>query len=537
MRRFTDLYLRLDATTRTTEKVSALVEYFREAPREDAAWALALLTGRRRRRAVSTTNLRRWAAEATSLPLWLIEESYMAVGDLSETLALLLPENEEGTDEPLHELFERRLLPLAKMTEEDQNGVIAQAWRDLGSMQRLVFHKLISGGFRVGAQTKIVVRALAEVTGLEPGVVAHRLGGEWSPTAEDYERLLDPEAELEDPARPYPFFLASPLERRPDTLGEPADWLIEWKWDGVRAQIIRRDGRTLVWSRGEELVGESYPELRALGEALPDGVVLDGEIVAWENDRPLPFAALQRRIGRKQVQAMLFTDVPVVFMAFDLLERDGEDLRDEPVEHRRAKLSELVEPLAGAHQIRLSEPIEAPSWEALDARREEARERRVEGLILKRRGSPYRVGRVRGDWWKWKVDPFSVDCVLTHAQPGHGKRATLFTDYTFSVWENGELVPVTKAYSGLTDAEIDRVDAFVRRNTVARMGPVRAVKPEHVFELHFEGIQESGRHKSGIALRFPRMARWRTDKKIDEADTLETLRRLLDLEKQRASVS
>ncbi|MEC9373081.1 MAG: ATP-dependent DNA ligase [Planctomycetota bacterium] len=535
MRRFTELYMAVDATTRTTGKVEALVRYFREAPAEDAAWALAYLSGRRQRRAVSTTLLRQWAAEEAELPQWLLNECHQAVGDLSETISLLLPDRDQPSDLPLHRVVEEWIAPLPTLTEEARRETLRTAWSSLNAAERLVFHKLISGSFRVGVQRKLLVRALAEVSGIEPASIAHRLTGEFAPTPDAYRRLLDPEESAADPAQPYPFYLASPLEKPIDTLGDPSEWLAEWKWDGIRAQLIRRDSTTLVWTRGDELVTDAYPELRSLGEALPDGVVIDGEILAWENEAPLPFSLLQRRIGRKQVQAMLFTDVPVVFMAYDLLEHNAADIRVEPIESRRAALADLIAPLQSNHHVRLSPLVEPHDWTALESLRAESRERNVEGLILKRRSSPYQVGRVRGDWWKWKIDPFTVDAVLTHAQPGHGRRASLFTDYTFSVWDDGELVPVAKAYSGLTDDEIKRVDAFVRRNTTARHGPVRAVKPELVFELAFEGIQASQRHRSGVALRFPRMNHWRTDKRIEDADAIESLRALLAAQEQRAT--
>lgn len=528
MHRFTSLYLELDSTTRTSEKEAAIERYFRLAPAADAAWALSFLIGRRPRRAVTHTQLRAWASEECGLPRWLIDECYDAVGDLSETLALLLPG--EGADSPqLRVVVEEMILPLPKLPEDQRRERLRTAWRTLRGRERLVFHKLISGSFRVGAARKLVVRAMASLAGVEPAVMDHRLMGEWAPSAERFEELIATGSMQDDPARPYPFFLASPIELAEpggDFFGERSQWFAEWKWDGIRAQIIRRAGVSLIWTRGEEQAGDSFPELMELARSLPDGTVLDGEVLAWEKAAPMPFSALQQRLNRKREEIRLFPEVPVVFMAFDLLESEQRDMRSEPFERRRAALSLLVES-AGLSCLRLSPEIVAPSWSELAAQREGARARRVEGVMLKRLGSPYGSGRTRGDWWKWKVDPFTIDAVLTHAQRGSGRRAGLLTDYTFAVKDGGELVTIAKAYSGLTDEEIRLVDERLRKTTIGRQGPVRIVKPELVFELAFEGIQASMRHRSGIALRFPRIARWRIDKTPADADTLDTLRALL----------
>ncbi len=514
MKRFASLYTALDETTKTNGKVEALVRYFRAAPPEDAVWAIHFLIGRRIKRLIESRNLVEWAIAEAGVPEWIFGDCYSAVGDLAETIALLLPEPAASTEKPLHYWIEERLLAL------DRDSLV-WAWREMDEPQRFVWNKLITGEFRVGVSQNLVVRALAEFTGLTTEVVSHRLMGDWQPDPAFYNRLVSKETPDSDVSRPYPFFLAYPIEGDPAQLGDSADWIAEWKWDGIRSQMIRRSGHTYIWSRGEELVTERFPELEAVGGLLPDGTVIDGEILPWKNGLPLPFAQMQRRIGRKVLGAKILADVPVVLIAYDLLEWQGEDIREWPIERRRAEL----EALAGERLI-LSAPVPFASWEALADLRGESRERRVEGFMLKRRGSPYRVGRRRGDWWKWKIEPYSVDCVLIYAQPGNGRRASLLTDYTFGVWDNGELVPFAKAYSGLTNEEIGKVDAWVRRNTIEQFGPVRKVKPELVFELAFEGIQKSLRHRSGIAVRFPRMARWRTDKKAEEADSIETIRAL-----------
>jgi DNA ligase-1 len=527
---FARLYSALDETTATNEKVAALVEYFRAAEPKDAAWAVHFLSGRRPKRLVSTRNLRAWAAEEAGLPDWLFDDSYHEVGDLAETITLLLPDTGEPSELPLAYWIEERLLRLRGEDDEVQREVMIAAWRELDRRERFVWNKLITGSFRVGASQRLVVRALAEVSGIEEGVIAHRLMGAWDPTPEFFQRLVAPDTRDADVSRPYPFFLAHPLEAEPTALGDSSEWMLEWKWDGIRAQLIRRGGRTFLWSRGEELLSGRFPEVEAIGAVLPEGTAIDGELLPWVEGTPLPFAQLQRRIGRKNLSRKVLGEVPVVLVVYDLLEEAGADVRSLPLVERRRRLGALLETLPGGRLI-LSPTIPAADWESAAQARHGAREVGAEGLMLKRLASEYGVGRRRGDWWKWKVDPLAVDAVLIYAQPGSGKRAGLFTDYTFGIWEGTHLVPFAKAYSGLTDEEIRQVDSFVRRNTLEKFGPVRTVKPELVFELHFEGIQRSSRHKSGIAVRFPRMARWRTDKKAEEADTIETVRGLLKSEK------
>ncbi|HTK77025.1 MAG TPA: ATP-dependent DNA ligase [Gemmataceae bacterium] len=536
MKLFADLYAALDETNKTSAKVAALARYFAVAPPADAAWAVFFLTGRKPRQVVPSRKLREWAIEAAGLPDWLFDESYHAVGDAAETISLLLAEPTGSAPEPLHWWVEEVLLPLRKMEEAEQRVTLVRAWKEMDRRQRFVWNKLITGEFRVGVSHLLVTRALAGVSGLPSATVAHRLMGDWSPTPEFYQRLVGPEDGAVEASRPYPFFLAYPLEAEPHTLGPVSDWQAEWKWDGIRSQLIRRAGQTFLWSRGEELVTERYPELRAVGDALPDGTVIDGEILPWSDRGVQPFAQLQRRIGRKTLGKKLLAEVPVILLAYDLLEAGGADTRGRPLEERRARLESIVNdwraagftPAEGLFpSLQLSPVIDAASWEDLTRLRLESRSRNVEGLMLKRHGSPYRVGRQRGDWWKWKIHPHTIDAVLITAQRGSGKRASLYTDYTFGLWDNDKLVPVAKAYSGLTDAEIREVDAFVRRHTVEKFGPVRSVRPELVFELAFEGIQRSTRHKSGVAVRFPRILRWRTDKPAAEADTLETLKAML----------
>lgn len=529
MQHFAALYDTIDASTATGSKVAALVAYFREAPPADAAWAVAFLVGRRPKRLVKAPDLRAWAASAAEVPEWLFEESYAQAGDLAETIALLVPEGGGGaSDRGLAWWVESLLLPLAQLEPSQQRAALLAAWATLGGTSRFVFTKLLTGAFRVGVSDGLVVRALAQVSGVPADTIAHRLMGQWEPTATWYAQLVSTETTDSDWSRPYPFYLAYPLDAALATLGPVSDWQVEWKWDGIRCQLVRRHGRTLLWSRGEELLAGRFPEVEASAEWLPDGTVLDGELLAWRDGRPLPFTELQRRINRKTVGKKLLADVPCHLLVYDCLEAAGVDVRGDSLASRRACAEALVTALPSGATIGLSPVIEAPSWDAVTAARADARTQASEGLMLKRRTSAYGAGRKVGDWWKWKVNALTVDAVLVYAQAGHGRRAGLYTDYTFAIWDGDTLVPFAKAYSGLTDAEIRQVDRFVRANTMEKFGPVRTVKPELVFELAFEGIQRSARHKSGLAVRFPRIARWREDKPAREADTIETVRALLD---------
>jgi DNA ligase-1 len=539
MKRFAALYSALDQTTKTSEKVVALAAYFRAASAEDAAWAVYFLCGRKVRQLVPTKLLREWSAERAGIENWLFDECYEVVGDLAETMTLILPPPDSSEDMPLHVWMVERLLPLQTADVALKREVVEQAWRELDEQARFVFHKIITGSFRVGVSRGLVVRGLAEASGIDADVLSHRLMGDWEPTAGLFSQWVDPSTHDADISKPYPFFLAHPLEDDPAELGDPHDWQAEWKWDGIRAQLIRREGEVFIWSRGEDLTTDRFPELVAMANKLPDGVVIDGEIVAYREGEIMPFSALQRRIGRKQLGKKILSDVPVTLIAFDLLELNGVDIRQHSLSERRAQLEQVILDWRLDSRVRRSDKDEETqgflistahmfsSWEELAALRQTSREEHAEGLMLKRLNAPYRVGRPRGDWWKWKIEPYTVDAVLIYAQRGSGKRASLYTDYTFAVWDKDQLVPFAKAYSGLTDAEIARVDRFVRQNTIERFGPVRSVRPELVFELAFENISESNRHKSGVAVRFPRIARWREDLRIEDADSLDTIKAMI----------
>jgi len=523
LRRFAALYEALDRTTSSNAKVSALAAYFGEAPHGDAAWALYFLTGRRLKRLLPSRVLWELVRDISALPEWLLQHCYAAVGDFAEVTALLLPGPEGlAPERSLAAWIDERILPLRRMDGTQQAKALQDAWASLRPQERLVFNKLVSGEFRVGAAATLVVRALSRVANVEPSVMAHRVMGDWQPTPEVFAGFLSGDAG--SGLTPYPFYLAAPLEDPVETLGDASEWLAEWKWDGIRAQALRRAGATHLWSRGEELVTPRFPEIVAALARLPEGSVLDGEILAWK-EAVLPFSVLQRRIGRLDVTPRLRREAPVVFVAYDLIEENGADIRERPLVERRARLETLLGGASGA--MRLSERVPGASWAERAAARESSRAQGVEGLILKRWSSPYGAGRRRGDWWKWKLDPFTMDTVMTQAHPGHGKRASLFTDYTFSVWDGESLVPVARAYSGLTDEEIRELDRWVRAHTLERHGPTRSVEPSQVFELGFEAIARSTRHRSGVAVRFPRILRWRQDKPAREADTIESLRHML----------
>ena len=545
MKAFTDLYWRLDATTSTSEKVAALRDYFAAAPAGDAAAALGVLSGARQLRSVSTSQLRAWAADVTGLPAWLVEECYAHVGDLAETLALVLPEPEIATDEPgdrgLAEIMRTTIHDLRGADEARTREVVTAVWRRLAPRERIVWHKLLTGGLRVGVSRTLVARALAEVAGIDQAEMAHRLMGGPPDDADGFARLLAPEAAA-DSRRPYPFFLASALDRTAvehvaEDLGDVAEWQAEWKWDGMRAQLVRRGGDATVWSRGEELVNDAFPEIAAAAAGLPPGTVLDGELLAVRDGRLLPFAMLSKRASRKTVTKKILAEVPCLFVAYDLLEAEGVDLREMPLAERRRRLEALVatpftDLIAGTasadgSRLFLSPLVTGGSWADLAALRGESRARGVEGLMLKRRASPYAVGRTRGDWWKWKVEPLEIDAVLLYAQAGHGRRAGLHSDYTLGLWDDGRLVTVAKAYSGLTDAEIVELDRIVRATTLEKHGPVRICRPTVVLQLAFEGVSLSTRHKSGVAVRFPRIVRWRKDKEPADAGTVADLKRMI----------
>lgn len=530
MELFADLVAEISSTTKTNDKLDALVKYFAVAPGKDKVWVIALFSGRRPKRVVNSTLLWTWCNDIAGIPAWLFAESYHTVGDLAETISLLLPppsrRNEEAGESYSLSYYLEKFIEIEKHDETIRKKFILGSWDRMNQNEQFVFNKLITGNFRIGVSQKAMVNALAKTVSLTPSVIAHRISGNWNPVSTSFAELLTENTLSVDHSKPYPFYLAYAFEEALETLGDPAEWQAEWKWDGIRGQLIKRNGEIFVWSRGEELMTDKFPEYHLLKELLPEGLALDGEIIPSRDGKPLPFALLQTRIGRKNITRKQLQEAPISFFAYDLLEYNGEDWRSKTMTDRRRKLEEVVKTL-NHETVVLSPIIEFSSWGELTVFRTNAREMNSEGLMLKRKNSIYQVGRKRGDWWKWKIDALTIDAVMIYAQKGSGRRSNLYTDYTFAVKDGDRLVSFTKAYSGLTDKEFGQVDAFVKRNSVEKFGPVRTVKPELVFEIAFEGIAASNRHKSGVALRFPRISRWRKDKKPDEINTLEDLKSLL----------
>jgi len=541
MKQFAKLIKTLDGTNKTSVKVQALSQYFKEASDQDKVWTIAILSHRRPPRPVNTTLLRTWAAELSHILTWLFEESYHIVGDLAETIALVVPSTEKGSKKSLTS-FLQEMMALKQKTEAEKKEYLFQHWTILDYYERFVFNKLITGSFRIGVSQKLMTRALSKATGIEEDILAYKLMGNWDPNRISFHDLVLEEKESDYLSKPYPFFLAYAVEDDVTDLGEVTQWSVEHKWDGIRSQTILRNDEIFVWSRGEELVTDKYPEFEAFVGSIPNGTVLDGELLPYPKGEIGTFKDLQTRIGRKNVSKSLLEKIPVKLKVYDILEWKGKDIRNKTYLERRKILESMISTTLNKQvtersrsdklPLLLSERMQFNSWEDMAKERELSREKHSEGLMLKRNDSTYQVGRKKGDWWKWKVDPLTIDAVLTYAMRGHGRRSNLFTDYTFALWyenEEGEkeLVTFAKAYSGLTDKEFRQVDAWIKKNTLERFGPVRSVTPQHVFEIAFEGIAPSKRHKSGVATRFPRILRWRKDKKIDEANSLDDLKALI----------
>jgi len=529
MKAFTTMFTAVDQTTKTNQKIQAMVDYFTTADEEDKIFAVSILIGNKPKRPVKTTELKEWAAEVAELPVWLFEESYHIVGDLAEAIALILPSQQKEKQFTLRDTL-AFLSRLTDLDSEEKKALIIDYWMSTPLEERFVFNKLITGNFRMGVSRQLVIKALAKYLDQEHTSIAHKLMGKWDPYTETMHSMFAGESHLTKNYLPYPFFLAYPLDMEPEALGEIDEWCIEKKLDGIRGQIIVRNNEIFVWSRGEELLTDKFPEFTSLLASLPSGTVIDGEIIPWKDGHPLPFQVMQTRIGRKNISPKYLKEAPLVMVCFDVLEMNGEDLRQKPLMERR----EILKGLISKHKeekLLLSEAMDFNNWGEVAAFRVNAHEQQCEGLMLKRKTSPYETGRRRGNWWKWKTEPMTVDGVLLYAQSGHGRRANLFTDYTFAVWDGDILVPFAKAYSGLTDKEINVLDNWIKRNTLEKFGPVRSVKPEFVFEIAFEGINSSPRHKSGVALRFPRILRWRKDKSAKDANTKNDLLQLIEAQK------
>lgn len=525
MKHFAELINALESTNKTNAKIDAIIDYLERAPDEDKVWFIALFTGKRPKRNVNTNYMKEWALEITQLPSWLFQESYSSVGDLGETLSLILPPPTEKIDKSLSEWM-NEIIGLKDKSDAEKKDFVLNSWNGLDYTERLIFNKLLGGSFRIGVSDKTLINALTKFSNQESSALTHSLMGKWQPENTSFKELISAENINPDNSKPYPFCLAYPLEKDLEDLGKPDEWQIEYKWDGIRGQIIRRSDEVFIWSRGEELITEQFPEIKEVVQNMKGNFVLDGEILAVKDNQVLNFNELQKRLNRKTLTKKMLLEIPIQVFAYDLLELEGNDLREKPISSRRAMLEELLLN-ENPENIKLSELIEFENWQDLNTIRENSREINSEGLMLKQRNSHYHSGRKKGDWWKWKIDPLTIDAVLIYAQKGSGRRSAYYTDYTFAVKNEDKLVTIAKAYSGLTDKEIMEVSKFVNKNAIEKFGPVRTVKPELVFEIAFEGIGFSNRHKSGVALRFPRIVRWRKDKTVDEIDDLEEIKKLI----------
>lgn len=525
MKHFADLINALESTNKTNAKIDAIIDYLERAPDEDKVWFIALFTGKRPKRNVSTSSMKEWALDITKLPFWLFQESYSSVGDLGETLSLILPQPTKKIDRTLSKWM-NDIVNLKDKTETEKKTFVLESWDGLDYTERLIFNKLLGGSFRIGVSDKTLINALTQYSGQEASALMHSMMGKWNPGEVSFQELISAEKVNTDNSRPYPFCLAYPLEKELSELGTPDEWLIEYKWDGIRGEIIRRNDEVFIWSRGEELVTEQFPEIADAVKAMKGNFVIDGEILAVKDGKVLNFNELQKRLNRKNITKKMLEDIPIEVFAYDLIELEGTDLREKPIFARRVMLEELLLN-ENPEKIKLSEVIAFENWKELDQIREDSRKINSEGLMLKQKDSRYHSGRKKGDWWKWKINPMTIDAVLIYAQKGSGRRSAYYTDYTFAVKNGDSLVTIAKAYSGLTDKEIMEVSSFVNKNAIEKFGPVRTVKAELVFEIAFEGIGLSNRHKSGVALRFPRIVRWRKDKTVKEIDDLEEIKKLI----------
>jgi DNA ligase-1 len=525
MKHFAELINALESTNKTNAKIDAIIDYLERAPDDDKVWFIALFTGKRPKRNVNTNYMKEWALEITGLPFWLFQESYSSVGDLGETISLILPPPDEKIERTLSQWM-HDIISLKGMSDDEKKDFVLRSWNGLDYTERLIFNKLLGGSFRIGVSDKTLINALTKFTDQESSTLMHSLMGKWVPDEVSFRELISAENINPDNSKPYPFCLAYPLEKELEDLGTPDEWLIEYKWDGIRGQIIRRNDEVFIWSRGEELITEQFPEIAEVVQQMKGNFVIDGEILAVKDNKVLNFNELQKRLNRKTLTKKMLSEIPIQVFAYDILELENTDLREKPIAARRAMLEELLlneKP----ENIQLSQSIDFENWTDLNRIRENSRDINSEGLMLKQKNSFYHSGRKKGDWWKWKINPLTIDAVLIYAQKGSGRRSAYYTDYTFAVKNGDALVTIAKAYSGLTDKEIMEVSRFVNKNAIEKFGPVRTVKAELVFEIAFEGIGFSNRHKSGVALRFPRILRWRKDKTVNEIDDLEEIKKLI----------
>ena len=556
-RSFGNLINNLEQCNSTKKKINLISVFIKDIDPRDGSWILLLLMSSRQKRVITGRRLKDILQASFRMPSWLIDDCFAQVGDSAETISLLWPQlkseltdaniecsevynklfNEPKESKPLHWWMETLLPAIKDATETTQNRLILKLWSDIADQDHYLTNKLITGGFRNGVSKGLVVKSIAKAYKLDESTVLERLMKPIEINNIWFQELTHPVSinRTDRGAIPYPFYLASPVEIEKIKETPPADWRLEYKWDGIRGQLIKRDTGAYLWSRGEELVNHVFPEIIEMAENLPDGTVLDGEILCWQKDvrKPMAFASLQRRLGRKTVNKKLLKECPTVFLAYDILEHKSIDIRAYNLRDR-LKLLESVQLNYNHPCLVIDNEKEFAEWEELIQLRDRARLEGAEGLMIKKISSHYLSGRKRGYWWKYKHDPMTLDAVLIYAQAGTGKRANLFTDYTFALWDNSnknskdrKLVTFAKAYSGLNNSELMELDKWIRTHTIERYGPTRVVEQKQIFEIAFEGVMESKRHKCGLAVRFPRIHRWRIDKPVMEADCIEQAQALL----------
>jgi len=537
---FSELFLNLDSSNSTNNKIEVLKNYFLSNDPIDNSWAIYLLTGKSNKRFISGRYLKNLFSELYEYPVWLIDTCYLKVGDSAEVITLLLKNKSTSRKKvllniSLNELLSKTIPDLSKLNDEEKNFKIKNMWETLPEDNHLIFNKILTGTFRVGVSIGLITKSISKLINIDEEIISHRLMGNFEPSIDSYEFLINKNINLQElNSKPFPFLLANTIE---DKIFKHSinDFQFEWKYDGIRMQLIKRSGNVSLWTRGQELVNDSFPELVDKMSHIKDDFVLDGELLVWNFKEQIAFdfSLLQKRINRKSPTRSIQIKYPIIFIAYDLLEINGRDIREIKLENRRIELEKYFSKWHNKTENNISaifkicNLIFPKDWPDALNYKEKSRENNTEGLIIKKKTSIYSSGRKRGIWWKYKVDPMQLDAVLIYAKGGSGRRAGLYTDYSFALWKDKELIKFASAYSGLTNIEIKELDKWIRKNTIEKFGPVRSLKPEMVFEISFEKIQISKRHKSGIAVRFPRITKWRKDKKINDADSLENAYELM----------
>lgn len=524
MKRFAELCAILESTANAREKMAALTVYFQDAPPPDAIWAIRLLLGWKPSRIATSQTLRRWARECVQFPDWLFEESCAAVGNLLETLALLIPLPDTPGDVPLHVRMQRDLLPLRDLTENEQRAAVSAAWTQMDAQQRFVWNTLLTGGFRPHVSEKTLIRALSAWRGLPTTVLACRLKQEWEPTVAGYRALFSHDIAALDSSQLYPFqrWYEEPPAR--GASGAIGDWRIDWHRNGMRAQLIKRGSSVFLWSDDHVIVNDTFPEICEAMAAMTDGTVLDGVITAWSADGPLHRAELERRMKRKRLTKKFKHEVPVRYWVYDLLEIQGEDVRTQPFRQRIHQAAGIIPTEVGS-VIHLAEPLEAASWHRLHALRNDARRHGADGVLLRRWTASACPSTRKADQWRvWKADPLTAPVVLVYVQALNAASGQRSVEGTFAAWDGGDLVPVAKTSAGFSDEDVNAIEEFAKQHTVERFGPVRSLKAELVFTLAFDSVSLSTRRKSGLVLHHPRVAGRLLDASIHDAERIAILR-------------